>query len=89
MYYVRVIEEDTLLVNGVISELNLMLMVIQFQSINVTLITEDYEEECLGPGGHRAWSSPIFVDYKEKVSTDIMVSELNNISQENEESKVN
>ena len=50
---------------------------------------EDYEEECLGPGGHRAWSSPIFVDYKEKVSTDIMVSELNNISQENEESKIN
>ena len=90
MYYVRVIEEDTLLVNG--SNLRT-----QFDTDGHPISVdqchadyrEDYEEECLGPGGHRAWSSPIFVDYKEKVSTDIMVSELNNISQENEESKIN
>jgi len=90
VYYVRVIEEDTLLVNG--SNLRT-----QFDADGHPISVdqchadyrEDYEEECLGPGGHRAWSSPIFVDYKEKVSTDIMVSELNNISQENEESKIN
>ena len=90
VYYVRVIEEDTLLVNG--SNFRT-----QFDADGHPISVdpcyadyrEDYEEECLGPGGHRAWSSPIFVDYKQKVSTDIMVSELNNIPQENEKSNVN
>ena len=64
VYYVRIIEEDSLLVNGS----NMRTQVdADGHPISITPCyadyREDYEEECLGPGGHRAWSSPIFVDY--------------------------
>ena len=64
VYYVRIIEEDSLLVNG--SNMRTQVDADGHPiSINPCYADyrEDYEEECLGPGGHRAWSSPIFVDY--------------------------
>jgi hypothetical protein len=65
VYYARVIEEDILLVNGG----NLRT---KFDNKGNAVSTDpcfadyrlDYTEECLAPGGHRAWSSPIFVDYE-------------------------
>jgi len=65
VYYARVIEEDTLLVNGG----NLRTT---FDENGNAVSTDpcfadyrlDYTEECLAPGGHRAWSSPIFIDYE-------------------------
>ena len=67
VYYARVIEEDTPLVNGA----NLRT---KFDADGNPISVEpchadyrlDYTDQCLGPGGHRAWSSPIFVDFKEK-----------------------
>ena len=64
VYYVRIIEEDSLLVNG-----SNMRTQVDADGHPISIkpcyadYREDYEEECLGPGGHRAWSSPIFVDY--------------------------
>ena len=65
VYYARVIEEDILLVNGG----NLRT---KFDDKGNAVSTDpcfadyrlDYTEECLAPGGHRAWSSPIFIDYE-------------------------
>jgi len=90
VYYVRVIEEDTLLVNG-------SNMRTQFDADGHPIsiapcyadYREDYEEECLGPGGHRAWSSPIFVDYKERVNIDNIVNQIDIVSEANEQSTIN
>ena len=78
LYYARVIEEDTPLVNGG----NLRT---KFDNEGNPISVEpchadyrlDYTEQCLGPGGHRAWSSPIFVDYKEKKVVAIIADEPN------------
>ena len=78
LYYARVIEEDTPLVNGG----NLRT---KFDNEGNPISVEpchadyrlDYTEQCLGPGGHRAWSSPIFVDYKEKNVVAIIADEPN------------
>ena len=90
VYYVRVIEEDTLLVNG-------SNMRTQFDADGHPIsiapcyadYREDYEEECLGPGGHRACSSPIFVDYKERVNIDNIVNQIDIVSEANEQSTIN
>ena len=65
VYYARVIEEDTLLVNGG------NLRTTFDETGNAVSVDPcygdfrtDYTEECLAPGGHRAWSSPIFIDYE-------------------------
>ena len=78
LYYARVIEEDTPLVNGG----NLRT---KFDNEGNPISVEpchadyrlDYTEQCLGPGGHRAWSSPIFIDYKEKKVVAIIADEPN------------
>jgi hypothetical protein len=65
VYYARVIEEDILLVNGA----NLRT---KFDDSGNAISVDpcfgdfrtDYTDECLAPEGHRAWSSPIFIDYK-------------------------
>ena len=67
VYYVRVVEEDSMLVNG-----GNMRTKFDENGHPISIdpcyadYREDYEEECLSPEGHRAWSSPIFIDFKEK-----------------------
>lgn len=64
MYYVRAIEEDTPTVNGK----NLRTTFDEKgNALDVAPCYGDYRTEeqdnCLGMVGHRAWSSPIYVDY--------------------------
>jgi hypothetical protein len=64
LYYVRAIEEDSPTVNGK----NLRTTFDENgNAIDVTPCYGDYRTEesndCLGKVGHRAWSSPIYVDY--------------------------
>ena len=67
VYYVRVVEEDSMLVNA-----GNMRTKFDEDGHPISIdpcyadYREDYEEECLSPEGHRAWSSPIFIDFKEK-----------------------
>jgi hypothetical protein len=67
VYYVRAIEEDTPTVNGK----NLRTTFDEKgNALDVTPCYSDYRTEetdnCLGMVGHRAWSSPIYVDYAEE-----------------------
>ncbi|HXG18217.1 MAG TPA: DUF3604 domain-containing protein [Methylomirabilota bacterium] len=64
VYYVRAIQEDTPTVNGK----NLRTTFDEKgNALDVTPCYSDYRTEetdnCLGMVGHRAWSSPIYVDY--------------------------
>ena len=90
VYYVRVIEEDTLLVNGgnMRTQFDADGHPISINPCNADY-REDYEEECLGPGGHRAWSSPIFVDYKEQVINANIESDIQATIEINEQSAIN
>lgn len=65
LYYVRAIQEPTPTINGA----NLRCEYDengQCIKVNPCYIDErtDYSEDCLAPSEHRAWSSPIFVDFK-------------------------
>jgi hypothetical protein len=64
LYYVRAIQEPTPTINGA----NLRCEYDehgQCIKVNPCHIDErtDYSDDCLAPSEHRAWSSPIFVDY--------------------------
>jgi hypothetical protein len=64
VYYVRAIEEETPTVNGK----NLRTTFDEKgNALDVTPCYGDYrteeKDDCLGMVGHRAWSSPIYVDY--------------------------
>jgi hypothetical protein len=67
VYYVRAIEEETPTVNGK----NLRTTFDEKgNALDVTPCYGDYrteeKDDCLGMVGHRAWSSPIYVDYATK-----------------------
>ncbi len=67
LYYVRAIQEPTPTINGA----NLRCEYDengQCIKVNPCYIDErtDYADDCLAPSEHRAWSSPIFVDYRKK-----------------------
>ncbi len=66
LYYVRAIQEPTPTINGA----NLRCEYDengQCIKVNPCHIDErtDYADDCLAPSEHRAWSSPIFVDYNQ------------------------
>ena len=65
LYYVRAIQEETPTINGanLRCEYNAEGQCIKVNPCYINGRT-DYSDDCLAPAEHRAWSSPIFVDYK-------------------------
>jgi len=65
LYYVRAIQEATPTINGanLRCEYNSEGQCIKVNPCYINGRT-DYSDDCLAPAEHRAWSSPIFVDYK-------------------------
>ena len=65
LYYVRAIQEATPTINGanLRCEYNAEGQCIKVNPCYINGRT-DYSDDCLAPAEHRAWSSPIFVDYK-------------------------